>query len=117
VWSAAAVGSSRVRKRSAAKARTVRAPATSYTVEAAANLLSLDPTALRARLCRAQRNEGPAVVADLGGGFPASNWAKAGAFGFRSPEAMAALSIARRCAMLRNVTHEQAPMAGKPWES
>lgn len=40
-----------------------------YTVEAAADLLSLDPTALRARLRRAQRREGTAVVADLGGGI------------------------------------------------
>lgn len=59
----------KARKRSPAKARPVRAPATSYTVEAAADLLSLDPTALRARLRRAQRREGAAVVADLGGGI------------------------------------------------
>jgi hypothetical protein len=57
------------RKRPLAKTRAVRAPATSYTVEAAANLLSLDPTALRARLRRAQRREGTLVVADLGGGI------------------------------------------------
>lgn len=56
-------------KRSPVKPRPVRAPTTSYTVEAAANLLSLDPTALRARLRRAQRREGTVVVADLGGGI------------------------------------------------
>lgn len=59
----------KARKRPLAKTRAVRAPATSYTVEAAANLLSLDPTALRARLRRAQRREGTVVVADLGGGI------------------------------------------------
>lgn len=59
----------RARKRSPAKPRAVRTPATSYTVEAAAELLSLDPTALRARLRRAQRAEGAAMVADLGGGI------------------------------------------------
>jgi hypothetical protein len=59
----------KARKRPLAKAGTVRTPATSYTVEAAANLLSLDPTALRARLRRAQRREGTVVVADLGGGI------------------------------------------------
>jgi len=58
-----------VRKRASAKKRAVRVPATSYTVEAAADLLSLDPTALRARLRRAQRAEGATIVADLGGGI------------------------------------------------
>jgi hypothetical protein len=58
-----------VRRRPAVKKRAVRAPATSYTVEAAADLLSLDPTALRARLRRAQRAEGGTIVADLGGGI------------------------------------------------
>ena len=59
----------KARKRSPVKARAVRAPATSYTVEAAADLLSLDPTALRARLRRAQRAEDGTIVADLGGGI------------------------------------------------
>jgi hypothetical protein len=58
-----------LRKRPAAKKRAVRVPATSYTVEAAADLLSLDPTALRARLRRAQRADGGTIVADLGGGI------------------------------------------------
>jgi hypothetical protein len=62
-------GTRRPPKRSPAKPRAVRAPATSYTVEAAASLLSLDPTALRARLRRSQRREGTVVVADLGGGI------------------------------------------------
>ena len=39
-----------------------------YTVEAAADALSLQPTALRARLRRAQRAVGRSIVADLGGG-------------------------------------------------
>jgi hypothetical protein len=59
----------KARKRAPAKPRAVRTPATSYTVEAAAELLSLDPTALRARLRRAQRAEGAAMVAYLGGGI------------------------------------------------
>lgn len=62
-------GTRKPRKRSPVKTQAVRTPATSYTVEAAANLLSLDPTALRARLRRAQRREGTVVVADLGGGI------------------------------------------------
>ncbi len=67
---AAATSNARaVRKRPPAKRRAVPAPATSYTVEAAADLLSLDPTALRARLRRAQRAEGDRIVADLGGGI------------------------------------------------
>jgi hypothetical protein len=65
----AAEATRKARKRSAAKARAVCVPATSYTVEAAAHLLSLDPTALRARLRRAQRAEGDRIVADLGGGI------------------------------------------------
>jgi hypothetical protein len=40
-----------------------------YTVEAAADVLSLEPTALRARLRRAQRAVGRSIVADLGGGI------------------------------------------------
>jgi hypothetical protein len=39
------------------------------TVEAASAKLSLDPTALRARLRRAQRADGDMIVADLGGGI------------------------------------------------
>jgi hypothetical protein len=39
------------------------------TVETAAAKLGLDPTALRARLRRAQRLENGAIVADLGGGI------------------------------------------------
>jgi hypothetical protein len=66
---AGTVDSRGVRKRVAAKKRAVRVPATSYTVEAAADLLSLDPTALRARLRRAQRAERATIVADLGGGI------------------------------------------------
>jgi hypothetical protein len=71
-----AQGTRRPPKRSPAKPRAVRAPATSYTVEAAANLLSLDPTALRARLRRAQRREGSVVVADLGGGISGFKFGK-----------------------------------------
>jgi hypothetical protein len=65
------------------RSRTPRAtpprPSTLYdTVDSAAAKLSLDPTALRARLRRAQRAEGRAIVADLGGGITAfkfgSNW-------------------------------------------
>ncbi|HEX2875934.1 MAG TPA: hypothetical protein VHP33_32010 [Polyangiaceae bacterium] len=38
-------------------------------MEAAADVLSLEPTALRARLRRAQRTVGRSIVADLGGGI------------------------------------------------
>jgi hypothetical protein len=38
-------------------------------VEAAADVLSLKPTALRARLRRAQRAVGRSIVADLGDGI------------------------------------------------
>ena len=48
------------------------------TVEVAAVKLSSEPIALRARLRRAQRREGNAIVADLGGGIHAfkfgRNW-------------------------------------------
>jgi hypothetical protein len=48
------------------------------TVEVAAVKLSSEPVALRARLRRAQRREGNAIVADLGGGIHAfkfgRNW-------------------------------------------
>ena len=53
---------------SSEKRRAVR-PATFYTVEAAADLLSLEPSALRARLRRAQRAVGNSIVTDLGGGI------------------------------------------------
>jgi len=56
--------------------RTVRPPTIFYTVEAAAELLSLDPAALRARLRRAQRAEGTTVVADLGGGISGFKFGK-----------------------------------------
>lgn len=56
-----------------------------YTVEAAAELLSLDPTALRARLRRAQRKEGTAVIADLGGGISGVKLGKS--WRLRFPEA------------------------------
>lgn len=52
-----------------AKKRAVRPSTTFYTVEVAADVLSLDATALRARLRRAQRGEGNTIVADLGGGI------------------------------------------------
>jgi hypothetical protein len=38
-------------------------------VESASGKLGCEPTALRARLRRAQRREGNAIVADLGGGI------------------------------------------------
>ena len=53
----------------ATKKPTSRGEPVYYTVEAAAAKLSLDPAALRARLRRAQRVEGNAIVADLGGGI------------------------------------------------
>lgn len=55
------------------------------TVEAAASKLSLDPTALRARLRRAQRVEGSSVVADLGGGILGFKFGKS--WRIRFPEA------------------------------
>ena len=58
------------------KKRAVRPPTTFYTVEAAADVLSLDPTALRARLRRAQRAEGGTIVADLGGGISGFKFGK-----------------------------------------
>jgi hypothetical protein len=48
-----------------------RQPPIFDTVESASAKLSLDPTALRARLRRAQRAEGGSIVADLGGGITA----------------------------------------------
>lgn len=65
-------------KRSRPPSATPRPSALYDTVEAAAEKLSLDPSALRARLRRAQRAEGRAIVADLGGGITAfkfgSSW-------------------------------------------
>ncbi len=56
-----------------------------YTVEAAAAKLSLDPAALRARLRRAQRVQGNAIVADLGGGIRGFKFGKS--WRIRFPEA------------------------------
>jgi hypothetical protein len=56
-----------------------------YTVEAAAAKLSLDPAALRARLRRAQRVEGSAIVADLGGDIQGFKFGKS--WRIRFPEA------------------------------
>lgn len=66
-------------KRSRPMRATPPRPPTLYdNVEIAAAKLGLDPTALRARLRRAQRAEGRAIVADLGGGITAfkfgSSW-------------------------------------------
>ena len=55
------------------------------TVEAAAAKLSLDPTALRARLRRAQRAEGRSVVADLGGGITAFKFGSSWRISFPRP--------------------------------
>lgn len=63
---AVATGSRNRRARSASSA--VVAPMYD-TVETAAAKLGIHPTALRARLRRAQRVEGNAIVADLGGGI------------------------------------------------
>jgi hypothetical protein len=53
------------------KKQTGSSTAVYQTVELAAASLSLDPAALRARLRRAQRDDGAGVVADLGGGISA----------------------------------------------
>lgn len=55
------------------------------TVEAAAAKLSLDPTALRARLRRAQRAEGGSIVAELGGGIRAFKLGKSWRVRFPEP--------------------------------
>ena len=55
------------------------------TVEAAAAKLSLDPTALRARLRRSQRAEGRAIVADLGGGITAFKFGSSWRISFPRP--------------------------------
>jgi hypothetical protein len=60
-------------------------PALFETVEAASAKLSLDPTALRARLRRAQRVEGDRIVADLGGGIHGFKFGKS--WRIRFPEA------------------------------
>ncbi|HEX3854757.1 MAG TPA: hypothetical protein VHW01_27535 [Polyangiaceae bacterium] len=66
------------KQRSSKKKGSGRASPLYHTVEAAAAKLSLEPTALRARLRRAQRAEGDTIVADLGGGITAfkfgSSW-------------------------------------------
>ena len=54
-------------------------------VESAAGKLGLESTALRARLRRAQRVEGNAVVADLGGGIRGFKFGKS--WRIRFPEA------------------------------
>jgi len=54
-------------------------------VETAAAKLSLDPTALRARLRRAQRAEGRAIVADLGGGITAFKFGSSWRISFPRP--------------------------------
>ncbi len=74
-----AVMSRSAAKRSRPSRPTPPRPSALYdTVDTAAAKLSLDPTALRARLRRAQRAEGRAIVADLGGGITAfkfgSSW-------------------------------------------
>ena len=56
-------------KRRAGKAPSAVAVLQYDTVETAAAKLGIAPTALRARLRRAQRVEGNAIVADLGGGI------------------------------------------------
>lgn len=82
---------SAVTSRSPAKrSRTTRAapprPSTLYdTVDTAAAKLSLDPTALRARLRRAQRAEGRSVVADLGGGITAFKFGSSWRISFPQP--------------------------------
>ena len=61
-------------------------PSTLYdTVETAAARLVLDPTALRARLRRAQRTEGRAIVADLGGGITAFKFGSSWRISFPRP--------------------------------
>ena len=67
-----------IKQRSTKKGGRSRSAALYCTVEDAAAKLSLDSTALRARLRRAQRAEGDSIVADLGGGITAfkfgSSW-------------------------------------------
>jgi hypothetical protein len=61
-------------------------PSTLYdTVDAAAAKLSLEAAALRARLRRAQRAEGRAVVADLGGGITAFKFGSSWRISFPRP--------------------------------
>lgn len=62
-----------------------RRPPVFDTVEAAAAKLSLDPTALRARLRRAQRAEGDSIVAELGGGIRAFKLGKSWRVRFPEP--------------------------------
>lgn len=68
----------RVRRSGTRKLATAPAAAIFATVETAAGKLGVHPTALRARLRRAQRLENGSIVADLGGGITAfkfgSSW-------------------------------------------
>jgi len=74
------------RKRSHPPKTTTPRPSPLYdTVETAAAKLRLDPTALRARLRRAQRAEGRAVVADLGGGITAFKFGSSWRISFPRP--------------------------------
>ena len=74
------------RKRSPPARTTPPRPSPLYdTVETAAAKLSLDPTALRARLRRAQRAEGRSVVADLGGGITAFKFGSSWRISFPRP--------------------------------
>lgn len=55
------------------------------TVETAAAKLSVDPTALRARLRRSQRAEGRSIIADLGGGITAFKFGSSWRISFPRP--------------------------------
>lgn len=73
-------------KRSRPPRTTPPRPSTLYdTVDAAAAKLSLDPTALRARLRRAQRAEGRSIIADLGGGITAFKFGSSWRISFPQP--------------------------------
>jgi hypothetical protein len=73
-------------KRSLPPRTTPPRPSTLYdTVHTAAAKLSLDPTALRARLRRAQRAEGHSIVADLGGGITAFKFGSSWRISFPRP--------------------------------
>jgi len=78
----AAPGDGIKRRRRLKKARR---PPVFDTVEEAAAKLSLDPTALRARLRRAQRAEGDSIVAELGGGIRAFKLGKSWRVRFPEP--------------------------------
>ena len=73
-------------KRSRPSRATPPRPSALYdTVGTAAAKLSLEPTALRARLRRAQRAEGRAIVADLGGGITAFKFGSSWRISFPRP--------------------------------